>query len=238
MVFIISVVGVIALIAPPDTFDSMTYHMARVSHWIQNGNVFFYPTSILRQLYMPPWAEFAIAHFQILSGTDRFANIVQWFAMAGSILGISLITAQLGASLKGQIFSAVFCSTIPMGILQGSSTQTDYVVTFWIVCLIYYILLYYSEPKISVMLWAGMSLGLAILTKGTAYFYAFPFIIWFCFLSIKFFRWNFWKPIALIVALVISINLGHYMRNYNLFGTPIVSGEAPYELTHIKCYRR
>ena len=38
------------LIYPPNNFDSMTYHMARIVHWVQNGNVNYYPTGIIRQL--------------------------------------------------------------------------------------------------------------------------------------------------------------------------------------------
>jgi hypothetical protein len=70
--------GVTAVVAPPNTFDSMTYHMSRVMHWIQNGSLASYPTQIARQLYPPPGAELAILQFQILSGGDRFANLVQW----------------------------------------------------------------------------------------------------------------------------------------------------------------
>ena len=36
----------------------------------------------------------------------------------------------------GQILSAVICATIPMGILEGSSTQTDYTTSFWLVCFV------------------------------------------------------------------------------------------------------
>src|SRR5713101_2033763 len=39
--FIIATTGVTGLVAPPNTWDSMTYHMARVVHWIQNHNVTF-----------------------------------------------------------------------------------------------------------------------------------------------------------------------------------------------------
>ena len=139
--FIVTIVAVIALVAPPNTWDSMTYHMARVVHWIQNRSVIHYPTYFAGQLVYPPFAEYVIMHLQILSDGDRFANLVQWFSMVGSIIGVSLIAKQLGANPRGQIFAAVFCATLPMGILQGSSTQNDYVVTFWLVCLSHYILL-------------------------------------------------------------------------------------------------
>jgi hypothetical protein len=53
------------LIYPPNNWDSMTYHMSRVANWINHGNVWFYPTSIERQLYQMPLAEFAILHYQL-----------------------------------------------------------------------------------------------------------------------------------------------------------------------------
>lgn len=145
--FIAVTVGLIAWNAPPNTWDSMTYHMSRVAHWIQNHSVAHYPTYNLPQLFHPPFAEFAIMHLQILSGSDRFANFVQWFSMIGSIIGVSLIAKELNADLRGQVLAAVFCATIPMGILQASSTQNDYVVAFWLVCLAYFVLLAIKEKK-------------------------------------------------------------------------------------------
>jgi len=97
--FIVIMVGLIALIAPPNNWDSMVYHMSRVAHWIQNKTLVHYPTHILRQLSFTPAAEFVIMNFQILSGGDRFANFVQWFSMLGSIIGVSLIAKQLGAGI-------------------------------------------------------------------------------------------------------------------------------------------
>ena len=83
LVLIVTLTGLTAFLSAPNVSDSMVYHMSRVVHWIQDRNVSFYPTHSIKQLYMNPWAEFAIMHLQILSSGDRFANFVQWFSMIG-----------------------------------------------------------------------------------------------------------------------------------------------------------
>lgn len=103
LILIVIAVGVVAIVAPPNNWDSMNYHLARVMHWIQNRSVEAYPAHYLPQIYIMPWSAYAIAHFQILSNGDRFANLVQWLTMIGSIIGVSLIAQELGANIRGQI---------------------------------------------------------------------------------------------------------------------------------------
>ncbi len=226
---IVFAVGLIASIAPPNNWDSMSYHMARVVHWIQNRSVAHYPTNYTPQLFIGPWAGFAITHLQILTGGDRLANLVQWSGMVGSILGVSLIAKQLGADVRGQIFSAVVCATIPMGILQGSSTQTDYVVTFWLVCFVYFVLTAISKGAGNSNVFnIGGSLGLAILSKQIAYIYAFPAFVCFLILTIKKHGWKTWKIVLPIALLMLLINLGHYGRNLDLFHSPFGDPSWPY----------
>ncbi|MBD2104395.1 glycosyltransferase family 39 protein [Leptolyngbya sp. FACHB-261] len=232
MILLTATVGLIALVAAPNTLDSLTYHLARVMHWIQNKNLNPYPTSYLPQIYQPPFAEWVILHLHVLSGGDYWANLVQWFSMVGSILGISLVAKQLGANLQGQVFAAVTAATIPMGILQGSSTKNDYVAAFWLVCFVHY-LLSVVQPKpawtFKNLLGVSASLGLAFLTKGTTYIYAFPFIIWLFLAAFRDFRWKLWRLALPTTVLVIVLNSGYYLRNFRLFGSPFGSDpQTPY----------
>lgn len=233
IVLVAGTVGLIAAIAPTNNWDSMAYHLPRVVHWMQNRSVAHYPTNYLAQLYQSPWAEFTIMNFQILSGGDRLANLVQWFSMVGSAIGVSSIAKELGANLLGQIFSSVVAVTIPMGILQASSTKNDYAVCFWLVCLAYFILKS-LKSKITIFdcLKVAASLGLAYFTKGTAYIYALPFLLWFTTGAIAQWRWKFWKPLLWLACIAILINLGHYIRNFDLFGTPIYN-PPEYKITSI-----
>ncbi len=224
---VIVATGITAIVAPPNNWDSMTYHMSRVVHWIQNQSVSHYPTDCVRQLILNPWAEFAICLEQVLWGGDRFANMVQWFAMLGSLLGVTLIAEKLGGDRFDQLIAAVFCATIPMGILQCSSTQNDYVVSFWLVCFVYFGLVVCLNPEgrryLISLLATGVALGLAVLTKVTAYLFGFPFALWFAYWMAKSRRWNCWKPLLTVAAIALLINVGHYGRNIHTFGSPFSS---------------
>lgn len=228
VVGIVIITGITAIVAPPNNWDSMTYHMSRIMHWIQNQSVAHYPTSILRQIESNPWAEFAITNLQILSGGDYLANIVQWFSMIGSVVGVSLIAEKLGADRRGQIIAAVVAATIPMGILQSSSTQNDCVVSLWLVCLVYFGIRFNEQPCWSYASVVGASLGLALLTKGTAYIFAFPLAIWFAMYSFKSIKLITVKYIILILLIAMSLNIGHYIRNFEVFGNVLSSGENKY----------
>lgn len=225
LILVIIVIGVIAWVAPPNTWDSMTYHMGRIIHWIQNKSVAFYPTHILRQLFLNPWAEYAILHFQILGGNDRFANFIQWFSMIGSIVGVSLLAEEYKATTRGQIFAAVVCATIPMGILQGSSTQNDYAVSFWLVCFVYFATLLRKKANLLHAVGTGAALGLAMLTKATAYVYAIPFLAYLGLSSIKLRRDPRIALIVLVLVIAFVPNIGFLARNYNLFGNPLGPGQ-------------
>jgi 4-amino-4-deoxy-L-arabinose transferase-like glycosyltransferase len=218
------ITGIVAVTAAPNNFDSLTYHLPRVMHWIQNGNVEHYPTHIDRQLILAPFSEFTIMHLYLLAGGDRFANCVQWFAMVGSAVGVSLIARTLHGSPLCQIISAAIAVSLPMGLLQATTTQNDYAVSFWLVCLVYFIFKSRHHADTRNSLLAGASLALAILTKGTAYLAAAPLMIlyaWFLFRQgVK----NAVIPIAIAATVVLLMNSGHYWRNFSVYGTAISPG--------------
>jgi hypothetical protein len=144
-----------------------------------------------------------------------------------------LLTAQLGAKPIGQWLAAVFAVTLPMGIAQSSSTMTDYVVTFWVICAACEVFAAFTEPldwRIPVI--AGLAAGLGVLVKPTAVAYLFPFGVLF---GIKIIQKSgikqalMWGFIALILA--ISVDLGHITRTYITYGNLIsdpehVAGQA------------
>lgn len=219
---VVLLVALTAFAAPPNNWDSMTYHLPRVLHWVQDRSVEHYPTHNLRQLTLNPGAEFLLLHVRLLTASDRWWNFVQWLAWGGSAIAASQIAKRLAAGRLGQIAAAVFVTTLPMAVLQASSTQNDLVVSFWLLVFVLFLLRIRERPAgWAEILSAGASLGLALLTKATAYLFALPFLFWGVVVLWRRYRVRALAPLCLLAAPVLLLNLGHWTRNLGLFGSPI-----------------
>jgi hypothetical protein len=229
ILFAIALILVLTLItavySPPNNFDSMTYHMARVVHWIQNQSVHFYPTAITRQNYSMPLAEYMIMHLQILSQSDLFANLVQWSAFVLLILLVGKIADSLKVSRRGQYLSGLFVAALPVGILESSSTQNDILTAFFCVSFGYYLLGLMINRSWTDALLAGVSFGLALLTKGTAYIYCagigIPLVVFGLLINRKTHWFPLFQKLVLLVLLGLAINTPFYVRNLDIYGNPL-----------------
>ncbi|SCG48781.1 phospholipid carrier-dependent glycosyltransferase [Micromonospora halophytica] len=135
-----TVVGVVlvellvALLAEPNNYDSQTYHLPKVEHWVAQGSLDFWPTAIHRQVTIPPGAEYLLLHLRLLTGADALHNLVQWAAGIGCLVAATRVVAQLGGGRRAQLLTAFLLATTPMVALQTTSTQTDLVAAAWAAC--------------------------------------------------------------------------------------------------------
>ncbi|MEV0722252.1 hypothetical protein AB0I37_05670 [Micromonospora purpureochromogenes] len=124
----------VALLAEPNNFDSQTYHLPKVEHWVAQGSLDFWPTAIHRQVTIPPGAEYLLLHLRLLTGGDALHNLVQWAAALGCLAVATRVVAQLGGGRRAQLLTAFLLATTPMVALQATSTQTDLVAAAWAGC--------------------------------------------------------------------------------------------------------
>ena len=223
LLIILSLTALVAWLTPPQTWDSLNYHMTRVAHWAQERSVGPFATGIETQNSMPAAAEFAVLHSYVLSRGDRLANFVAWFAMLGSVAGVSYVAKQLGTATRGQWIAALFAASIPMGIVQASSTMTDYIVAFWMICVASEsVALVKREGEKDVVFYLSLGSGLALLTKPTAAAYLLPFAVLVGVTLIRRVPLGRVSWMAVVaVALVAVINGGHWVRTTSLYGSPI-----------------
>ncbi len=210
----------LALFYPINNSDSLSYHLPRIEHWIQNCSVRHYITSDIRQLYTPPLPEFLGLHLRVLANSDVWLNLIQFFAMLGSMFLVSLGVRSFGYDYKYQILGMLLTLSIPMGILQATTTQTDYIAAFFLAAFLFFIRLFSRATSCSWLLafWAALSLGLGFLTKPTIGFFAMPFALLVAFICLR--KWRLKAVFVgfVFVFFILFINMPFWMRNYQRCG--------------------
>jgi hypothetical protein len=212
----------LALYYPPNNWDSMTYHLSRIFFWIQNKNIGFYATNNERQLIYQPFAEFIILHLKLLSKSNIFSCTVQWFGYVGSILGVYLISRELGADKKARLASVIIAATLPIAILQSLTTQNDLVNSYFILISIYFILRLVKQFNLADLLFLCIAVGLAILTKGSSYVFIGCFLVFYGIREL--FRKNIKSTIiaaGFLIIVPLLMNSGYFYRNYVDSGQPL-----------------
>lgn len=218
----LSVVLLVAIVSPPNTVDVQLYHAPRVLHWIQGHRLDHFSTAYLHQVWQPIWSELAVLQLRLLHGGEGLSNTVQWFAYAAAILAVAGTSRLLGAASWGGWLSAAFVASVPVVILQASSSKNDLVAGAWLACMVYFALL----SRMRHLTWGealclGLASGLGVLTKGTYLFFALPILAWALvpFLTLRASAGR--GPIALGLAGGLALNFPHWARNVEVFGSPV-----------------
>jgi hypothetical protein len=215
----------LACVAAPSTADSMTYHLPRVEHWIQNRSVAPYRSNIERQLWPGPGAEYIMLHVESLSRSDRGVTLIQWAAYIANIIAASLIAAELGLSRRGRVLAAFLAATIPGAVAQATGAQVELVFSFWLACSVYLGLrlggLRKGDPWLAAAAAFGAAVGIAIFTKATAYVYFAPFAIWFFVATVRKHRLGAARLWIVAGLIALAINAPAYYRNMVLYGNPL-----------------
>ncbi|MFC3493120.1 hypothetical protein [Glycomyces rhizosphaerae] len=183
-------VAILAIASSPNNFDSQTYHLPRIEHWVQNATVAVFPTDIHRQVDIGPGSEYLLTHLRLLSGGDGAYNLIQFLAGVGAALAASRIAAQLGGGPVAQLATVFLLATTPEVLLQASSTQVDLVAAAWVACLATIVLDEFTRPgdakgasilrataPRSDALYLGLALGLIAVTKSTGLLAAAPLLL-------------------------------------------------------------
>jgi hypothetical protein len=212
----------ICLTAEPNNWDSLTYHLPRIEHWIQNRSLEHFRTPSYSEIAKGPLAEILLLHTRLLSGSDSFYLLVQWNSMICCIIAAFRITGQLGGTRSQQWVSAVFAATLPIAILESTSTQNDLVYTALLAGFVSFGLeiLKDERPNLLTVVATAGSGALAGIVKPVAYLSGGGFALWFLLFRFRHgaFRDNAFH--ALIVMMILAITAGPWAaRNISTYGS-------------------
>lgn len=175
------VIGITAWIYPPNNYDSMTYHMPRVIHWIQNQSIGYFPTPIDRQNVMGPGAEYLLLFFQLITDSDEIANFVQFLSFILLFFSTYYIVRTIRLPLKWRSSVIMITMTAPIAIMEASNTKNDLVAAVVTSAILMSGARFYSGNLLKLNRFdsaiMGICLGVGLLVKPTAILTAFPVIL-------------------------------------------------------------
>ena len=221
-VLIILPLCLLSIFIPPNNWDSMAYHLPRIEHWIQNGNIYPYNTNIVRQVLTSPLSEYMLVNIQLLSGTDSFFNVVQFASFLLILIIGTLIFKELNISYKGQLLLVFALMSLPMMIFQSTTTQTDLLASLFFLAFIYFALLIHKGVGQFTfnIVYLIASLAIGILTKYHIAIFAFPICLYLVYFIISKKKVKDIYFTILIGILIFSvILLPFFARNIYFFGS-------------------
>jgi 4-amino-4-deoxy-L-arabinose transferase-like glycosyltransferase len=212
---------VVAIAAPPNTNDAISYHLPRQVRWMDINQVRHYGTQDMRELSFPPLAEYMQMHTMLLTGGDVFVHIPQWLSYALAALAGALGCQALGRPRAGP-FAALLIVSVPVFYLQATSPKNDGVLVFLAVAFAWLVFHVLRNPRCGVFecVLLGLVLGCAAMTKTTAVLLLFPWCVLVAVgLLVRLGQGAIWRGalIGLVAAILIA---PHTARNIRSFGHP------------------
>lgn len=170
----------VAIVYPPNNWDSVSYHLSRVVHWMQYGSIGFFPTSDSRENAAGPGAEYLVLLLQSLTGSERFGGAVQTTAFVVLVVGIATMVRYLPASRSLRLALVLLFATVPSFLLEASTEQNDLcasVTALAVMCALRHPL-FGATPKLGYRDAAGLGIavGASYLVKPTSLIFLLPFL--------------------------------------------------------------
>lgn len=193
----------------PYNWDSMTYHLPRIFHWLQNGAVDHYATNIGRQVASPVLGAFVHLHVYAMSGgNDIFVNLLQSLSFLSSGILVCAIAERIGCSRKYSLIAGFLFYSMPIAFAESLTTQVDNFACFWMLCFSYLLLGFLNmERKIVLsrettfrIVILSLSAAFGYLTKPSVGFGILVMLFWLLITVVK--RRN--KALPLIVYLLLA----------------------------------
>lgn len=181
-----AIVAVLALCMTPYNWDSMTYHLPRITHWVQNRSVGHFATNELRQIASPVLGEFVNLHVFILSrGKDTLLNVLQAGSYITCAFVVGAIAESLGCDKLFRFIAVLIYMTTPIAFAEGVTTQVDNFAAIWLVFYVYVLLdlvkrekLEFTKNTAGMVCVLGLCVAWGYLTKPSVCIGMVVFAVW------------------------------------------------------------
>lgn len=196
---------------PPNNYDSMTYHLTRILFWLQDDSVRQFANATERQATFPVNAEIIQGWTMMLSGGERFVQLVQWTAQLGLVAFVFAAAKDFGYRRMHAAVAACAMLAMPIMVAQATSAQNDLIVGFFAAAAALF-LLRGLRGSDSAYIPAAIAAGLTVGTKSTG-----PLIITALGIGALVYCGRDWRklvrPAVLLLAGIFLLGSFNYVQN-------------------------
>ena len=109
---------------PPFTWDSLTYHLTNVAHWVQSGRIEVFETPVTR-IYSPANYEVFATWFTVFLHHDAFVEASGIPGYLLMLLGVYAVGRRIGLSESGSTLAALAYASTPAVLFVATGTKND-----------------------------------------------------------------------------------------------------------------
>jgi len=154
----------VVLTAPPNNWDSLTYHLTRAAFWAQHSGIYWIPNAPTNRINeFQPLAEQQVLYLFVATGSGALFALPQFLAEVATMLAIYLAARRLGHDVRGSSCAAVLFGTLAVVALEATTAQNDLVAASLPAVAAAFLL---GRRETEVML-AALAVGLAVGVKLT-----------------------------------------------------------------------
>jgi hypothetical protein len=156
----------LAVLTPPNNWDSMSYHLSRAAAWYQHHGVAYVDAHTERENAYQPNSEILVLYTFLFAHRDTFAAAWQWLAEVPSLVAIYMVARRLDFDRPQAVFGALLFAALSQTALQAVTTQNDLLAASLVASCVAFLA---SRERHRLWL-AAVALGLALGTKLTVVF--------------------------------------------------------------------
>jgi len=226
---LIGAINLILVIAiAPHEWDSLTYHLPRMAHYLQQNNLKYFDANYWAQVTHPKNSTLLLLYtFLALGHNENLLQLVQYFSYWIIFLGVYGIARKIGLDRVQGLFSALVGSLLIDTVMQATTTQNDLIIAAYFASATYFLFAFRETRNRKYLCLTAIGIGIAIGTKASSLL-TMPSVI---LISLAVTRTNSKRGIwlkdlsflfgSIIFALCIFAIPSGYIENYRLFGNPM-----------------
>lgn len=222
-------------LAPPLTFDALTYHLSKVAQWVHSGSLYL-PNLPVKRVFWPSGMELLNCWWAVFPHSELLIELPGLYFHMLATLAIYALARNMALGRRPSAYAALLFAATPAVVGHGSSCLTDLpTAAFFYILLAIWTFPGFDEMDIARRwLVSGMVLSLAVGVKPTIIFMVPGLIL----ASVPFLNRKtlastsrvFMMPASLWLAFALALFVGSfwYFRNIARFGNPLYPVEIGY----------